>query len=81
MHLEKEREMQITTHTARVTGPVPYLAADGKAGNIPLGPCLVEQLGDQLANIIWGDSGQVSAALALEDLKVAEAQGHLVLLD
>jgi hypothetical protein len=32
--------MVITTHTARIIGPVRYLASGGKISNIPIGPCL-----------------------------------------
>lgn len=58
--------MATTTHSARITGPVPCGAASGHQGNIPLGPCLVERLGNQLIDIIWGSRGQRSAAFALE---------------
>lgn len=73
--------MALTTRMARITGPVPYLAASGKQANIPLGPCLVEQ-GDGLsADIIWGAKGQNSAALPLQEVASAEVSGHLLLLD
>ena len=35
--------MQITTHSARITGPLAYLAAGGKMRHIPIGPCLLER--------------------------------------
>lgn len=73
--------MIITTHTARITGPVPYMAADGKQGNIPLGPCLVEQMDGQSIHIIWGTRGQSSAALQVEEIEAAQDRGNLVLLD
>jgi len=73
--------MVITMHTARITGPISYLAMDGKRGNIPLGPCLVEQVDHRIVDIIWGPQGQSSAALPLEDVEAAENIGHLVLLD
>ena len=69
------------TKSARITGPVPYEAADGHAHHIPLGPCLVERLDDRLIDIIWGRDGQRSAALPLEDVESAEQQGNLVLLE
>jgi hypothetical protein len=73
--------MTITTHSARITGPVPYRVEGGNRHNIPLGPCLVEQLDDQSIDIIWGASGQSSAALRLEEVEAAKAGGNLVLLD
>jgi hypothetical protein len=73
--------MIVTTHSARITGPVPYLASGGLKNHIPLGPCLVEQVDGHLVDIIWGTSGQLSAALPLDEVKAAEEQGHLVLLD
>ena len=57
--------MVITTHRARITGPVPYLATGGKISNIPIGPCLVEQIGGNSVDIIWGARGQSSAELPL----------------
>ena len=71
----------ITTHSARVTGPLPYAKSDGKTGTIPIGPCLIEQIDDRLVDIIWGARGQSSAALPLEDVKAAADVGNLVLLD
>jgi hypothetical protein len=71
----------MTTKSARITGPVPYTAANGHAHNIPLGPCLVERLDDRLIDIIWGTQGQRSAALPLEEVESARQQGNLLLLD
>jgi hypothetical protein len=73
--------MTITTHTARITGPVTYLSANGRKLNIPLGPCVVESVEGALIDIIWGSRGQSSAALSSEAVKAAQDQGHLVLLD
>ena len=73
--------MTSTTHSARVTGPFPYARSDGKTGNIPMGPCLIEQIDDRLVDIIWGANGQSSAALPVEDVKAAADEGNLVLLD
>ena len=75
------RIMIITTHTARITGPVAYFSANGRKVNIPLGPCMVEQMGGPLTDIVWGTRGQSSAALPSEDVQAAQDQGHLVLLD
>ena len=42
--MQKVPAMNISTHSARITQPVPYQTASGKKGNIPVGPCLVEQV-------------------------------------
>lgn len=73
--------MSITTHSARITGPVSYLAAGGHHQQIPIGPCLVESEGGPSVDIIWGEQGQSSAALSIEALKAAWATGTLVMLD
>lgn len=73
--------MTITTHTARITGPVTYFAPNGRRVNIPLGPCVVERMDGPLTDIVWGTRGQISAALSSEAVQAAQDQGHLVLLD
>ncbi len=73
--------MTISTHSARLVGPLPYEKPDGKAGHIPVGPCLIEQIDDRLVAIIWGAQGQSSAALPVEDVAAAADTGTLVLLD
>ena len=73
--------MDITTHRARIIGPISYRAGTGRKQNIPIGPCLVESLGGRLIDIIWGARGQSSAALPIEEVKAAQDHGHLVLLD
>jgi hypothetical protein len=73
--------MHITTHRARITGPIPYRAGTGRKQNIPLGPCLVESLGERSIDIIWGERGQSSVALPIEEIEAAQEQGHLVVLD
>lgn len=73
--------MTITTHSARVTGPLSYLAESGQSQQIPMGPCLVESEGGQSVAIIWGEQGQSSAALPIEAMTAAQACGTLVLLD
>ena len=73
--------MTITTHSARITGPVAYAKPDGKQSRIPLGPCLVEQTGANQVDIIWGANGQSCAVLPVEEVEAAAKQGHLVLLD
>lgn len=73
--------MDITTHRARIVGPVSYRAGTGRRQNIPIGPCLVESLGGRSIDIIWGSRGQSSVALPVEEIEAAQDQGHLVLLD
>lgn len=73
--------MTPTSHSARITQPVPYQTASGKKGSIPVGPCLVEQVDKHLVDIIWGPRGQSSAKLAVEQIKAAAEDGRLVLLD
>ncbi len=73
--------MTITTHNARITGPVTYAKSDGKKSQIPLGPCLVEQISAKLVDIVWGANGQSSAALPVEEVEAATEQGRLLLLD
>jgi hypothetical protein len=73
--------MDMTTHRARVTGPIAYLAGSGRKQNIPIGPCLIESLGGHSIDIIWGARGQSSVALPVEAIQAAKDQGHLVLLD
>lgn len=73
--------MDITTHSARITGPISYRAGSGRKQNIPIGPCLIESVGGRSIDIIWGARGQSSVALPVEEIKAAQEQGHLVLLD
>ncbi|MEO8299936.1 MAG: hypothetical protein ABI574_19260 [Burkholderiales bacterium] len=73
--------MDITTHHARITGPVSYRAGTGRKQNIPIGPCMVESVGGRSIDIIWGDRGQSSVALPVEEIEAAQDHGHLVLLD
>ena len=73
--------MDITTHSARITGPISYRAGSGRKQNIPIGPCLIESVGGRSIDIIWGARGQSSVALPVEEIKAAQEQGRLVLLD
>ena len=73
--------MALTTHRARVTGPVAYRAESGKQASIPLGPCLVEQGDGERVDIVWGTKGENSAALPWHEFEDAANAGHLVLLD
>lgn len=78
---EEGQFMEITTHFARITGPVTYLSGSGRRQNIPIGPCLVERLGGRSIDIIWGAHGRRSVTLPLEEIEAAQDHGHLVLLD
>ncbi len=73
--------MNITTYSARITGPVSYRTANGRHLHIPLGPCMVERMGGPLTDIVWGTRGQSSVALTAEAVQAAQDQGHLVLLE
>ncbi len=73
--------MDITTRRARITGPIAYRVRSGREQHIPMGPCLVEGLGRQFTDIIWGARGQRCVALPLEKVQAAQSQGHLVLID
>ena len=73
--------MPMTTHSARITGPVMYAKPDGTMSEIPLGPCLVEQIGQDLVDIVWGAQGQSSASLPVDEVEAAAERGNLVLLD
>jgi hypothetical protein len=73
--------MALTTHTARIMGPVAYYSSDGDSANIPLGPCLVEEGDGQHVEIIWGVNGQNSTMLPIDAMENAEVCGHLLLLD
>jgi hypothetical protein len=73
--------MNITSHCARIIGPVPYPADAELKQNIPIGPCLVESIDGRLINIVWGTHGQNSVALPVEEIAAAHNHGNLVLLD
>lgn len=69
------------TQSARITGPIHYMAEDGKSHDIPLGPCLIEQLDHRLIDIIWGANGQRSVVLPVEEVVSARELGNLLLLE
>ena len=69
------------THTARVTGPIRFVADDGRTHTIPIGPCLIEELDDDRVDIVWGRAGEKSAVLPTSAAKSAEDEGRLVMLD
>jgi hypothetical protein len=73
--------MNITTRCARIVSPIPYRTGSGRQQNIPIGPCMVEGLGGQSVDIVWGTRGQSSVALPVEEIKAAQERGNLVLLD
>jgi len=73
--------MDITTHQARVTGPISYRSGSGRKQNIPIGPCMLESIGGRSVEVIWGARGQRSVALPVEEVEAAQDHGYLVLLD
>lgn len=73
--------MTVITHSARVTGPIPYVSGSGAAVSIPPGPCVIEQLEGQLVDVIWGEEGTESAVLPSKDMEAAVLRGDLVWLD
>jgi hypothetical protein len=73
--------MVITSHSARITGPVSYMSPDGSVNDIPLGACLVERTDGRSADIVWGAQGQSRAVLPFDELEAAEGHGYLILLD
>ncbi len=68
-------------HSARVSGPVAFTESCGERTTIPMGPCLLQELGVDKAEIFWGLDGECSAVLSREELVNAASQGDLVLLD
>jgi hypothetical protein len=47
-----------TTYSARITGPLHYTTSSGKQADVPLGPCLIEQLDGQRVDIVWGQAAR-----------------------
>lgn len=70
-----------TLRNARIVEPLSYWSTAGKQLKIPVGPCLVEQMAGAQAEIIWGSSGQNSAAMAQNDVDLARKRGALLMLD
>jgi hypothetical protein len=73
--------MDITTHLARVIGPISYLGPGGQLQYIPVGPCLVQSESVAAVDIVWGSLGQSSTALPRDVIEAARNEGQLVLLD
>jgi hypothetical protein len=73
--------MMGATYSARIVGPVPYVAKDGRRQKIPLGPVLVEPKDDGVVDVIWGVNGQNSTALAVDAIEAAKTAGSLIRLD
>ncbi|MES2992498.1 MAG: hypothetical protein V4844_13845 [Pseudomonadota bacterium] len=69
------------THSARVTGSLTLLAQDGQRQTIPAGPCLIEELEDDLVDLVWGRAGEKSLVVPTTEVESAERDGKLVLLD
>lgn len=72
--------MDSESQYARITGPVSYLGGGGRKQNIPLGPCLVEHMGESLVDVIWGTRGQRSVAIPIQEIRAAQTLGHLKIL-
>lgn len=70
-----------STHSARVTDPITFIAPNGRKRTIPVGPCLVEELEGDLVDLVWGPAGERSAVLPTTAAEQAERDGKLVLLD
>ena len=73
--------MSIATHSARIVHPIPFTDEQGQPDAIPVGPCLVEELGTECVTVFWGPAGEKSALLQAQDVEIAESSGDLVLLD
>jgi hypothetical protein len=74
--------MRTTTHRARITSPITHLCGSGRRQDIiPVGPCLVESIGERCVDVAWGAHGQRCATLPVEELVAAWNQGQLMLLD
>lgn len=69
--------MSRTTYSARITGPLHYTTSSGKQADVPLGPCLIEQVDGQGSTSSGGPSGEKSAELAFKELEAAEECGNL----
>lgn len=67
--------MSRTTYSARITGPLHYTTSSGKQADVPLGPCLIEQVDGQGSTSSGGPSGEKSAELAFKELEAAEECG------
>jgi hypothetical protein len=80
-HEPAEVEMPHSTHTARVIGPITFVAPNGRTHTIPVGPCLVEELNDNRVDLVWGTAGEKSAELPVTEAERAAREGRLVLLD
>lgn len=72
--------MDIETRCERITGPVLYLGGGGRKQRIPLGPCLIEDMGERLVDVIWGARGQRSVAIPIEEIEAAQNLGYLEIL-
>lgn len=70
-----------STHSARVTNPITFVAPNGRKRTIPIGPCLIEELDGDRVDLVWGPAGERSAVLPTTEAERAEREGKLVLLD
>jgi hypothetical protein len=76
----QRQAMQYITHSARVTTPMPYVARCGRVQNIPVGPVLIESMGQRSIDIVWGSEGQNFVSLPIEVVATARDDGRLVVL-
>lgn len=81
MHSMRSMVMVITTHSARIIGPMVYGESSGSSGKVPLGSCTVRQIDGHLVDIIWRTHGKSHAKMCVEAIEAAQDSGSLVLLD
>ena len=72
--------MVATVHSARISGPLVFTDTCGNRTTIPLGPCLLQELCADTAEIFWGVDSEQSRVLSRDELVDAARQGDLVLL-
>jgi hypothetical protein len=72
--------MAYPIQSARVAGPVPYTLR-GQPMDVPLGPCLIERIDREHADVIWGEDGEHCVAFPIGELVRAKESGTLVLLN
>lgn len=70
----------LTTHRARVMHPLGF-SDNGTMGQIPSGPCFVDEEDGGSIAIVWGENGESKARLTALETGQATVRGCLVLLD
>ncbi len=68
-----------TIQSATLQEPLLYRMADGAAGAIPAGPCLLESRPRGHSLVIWGNEGQFSTEISNDDINRALATRQLEL--